>query len=65
MNKTSENMSYLIDNKKFLCQHKKLYPLTARRVKWIPEILYRDIASIVKNDSPNCESFFTMLAISL
>ena len=54
MNKTSENMTYLIDNKKILCQHNKLHPLTAGRGKWIPEKLYREIASIVKKDSPNC-----------
>ena len=54
MNKTSENTTYLIDNKKFLCQHNKFYPLTARRGKWISEKLYREIASIIKNDSPNC-----------
>ena len=41
MKKTSDNMAYLIDDKKFLCQHKKLDPLTARRGKWIPETLYR------------------------
>ena len=39
MNKTSDNMIYLIDNKKCLCQHKILDPLTARRGKWIPETL--------------------------
>ena len=33
MNKTSKNMTYLIDNKKFQCQHTKLHPLTARRGK--------------------------------
>ena len=54
MNKTSENMTYLINNKMFLCQHKKLDPLTARRGKWIPETLYRQIEKIVKNDSPKC-----------
>ena len=54
MNKTSDNMIYLIDNKTFLCQHKKLDPLTARRGKFIPETLYREIESIVKNDSPKC-----------
>ena len=54
MNKTSENMTYLIDNKKNLRQHNKLHPLSARRVKWISETLYREIASIVKKDSPNC-----------
>ena len=47
MNKTPDNMTYLI-NKKILCQHKKLDPLTARSGKWIPETLYRKIASIVK-----------------
>ena len=31
MNKTSENMTYIIDKKKVLCQHKKLHLLTARR----------------------------------
>ena len=30
MNKNSDNMTYLIDNKTFLCQHKKLDPLTDR-----------------------------------
>ena len=54
MNKSSDNMTYLIDNKKILCQHKKLEPLTDRRGKWIPETLYREIASIAKNDSPKC-----------
>ena len=54
MNKTSDKTKYLIDNKEFLCQHKNLYPLTARRGKCIPETLYREIASIVKNDSPKC-----------
>ena len=41
MNKTLENMTNNIDNKKFPCQHNKLDPLTARRVKFIPETLYR------------------------
>ena len=27
MNKTSENMTYIIDNKRFLCKHNKLHPL--------------------------------------
>ena len=54
MNKISENMTYLMDNKKFLCQHKKLDPLTARRGKWIPETLYRVIEETVKNDSQRC-----------
>ena len=48
MNKIPENMTYLMDNKMFLCQHKKLDPLTTRRGKWIPETLYREIEKIVK-----------------
>ena len=47
-------MTYLIDNKKLLCQHNKLHSLTARREKWISETLYREIATIIKKDSPNC-----------
>ena len=54
MNKSSNNMPCLIDNKTFLCQHNKLHTLTPRRGKWIPETLNRAIASIVKNDSTNC-----------
>ena len=34
---TSENMTYLVDNKTILRQHKKLHPLIARRVKYISE----------------------------
>ena len=48
MNTTSENMIYLVDSKFFMCQHKKLNPLTARRGKWISETLYRDIENIIK-----------------
>ena len=55
-NKTSENMIYLIDKKNFLCQQNKLRPLTSRKGKWIPETLYIEIASIVKNDLPNCDT---------
>ena len=47
-------MTYLIYNNKLLCQHNKLHPLFARRGKWTSETLYREITSIVKNDSPNC-----------
>ena len=47
-------MTYLIDNKKFLCQNNKSHPLTARRGKFKSETLYREIESIIKNDSPNC-----------
>ena len=53
MNTTSENTTYLIDNKMFLCQHDKLHPLTDRRGKWISETLYREIENIIKNDSRN------------
>ena len=34
MNKILENMTYHMDNKTFLCQYKKLDPLTARKGKW-------------------------------
>ena len=48
MSKTSENTTYLIDNKTIMCQHKKLHPLTSRRGKWISETMYRDIEKIIK-----------------
>ena len=51
MNKTSENMAYLIDNKNILCQHNKLYPLSDRRGKWISETMYREIENIIQNNS--------------
>ena len=51
MNKTSENMTYFIDNKTFLCQHKNLYPLTDRRVIWVSETMYRNIEKIVQHGS--------------
>ena len=54
MNKTSENITYLIDDKKMLCQHNELHPLTARRGKWISETLYRGIETIIKNNSRKC-----------
>ena len=38
MNTASENITYLVDNKTFLCEYNKFYPLTARRGKWISEI---------------------------
>ena len=49
--KTSESMTYLIDNKMFLCHHNKLYPLTARSGKWISEAIYRDIEDLIQHDS--------------
>ena len=33
MKTTSEKITYLIGNKKFLCRHNKFHPLTARRGK--------------------------------
>ena len=33
MNTASDNIKYPVDNKTFLCQHKKIYPITTRRVK--------------------------------
>ena len=50
-NTTSENVTYLVDNKKCLCQHEKLYPLTDRRGKWISETMYRDIEKQFQQDS--------------
>ena len=47
-------MTYLINNKTFLCQYNRLHPLTARRQKWISEKLYREIATIIKNYSQKC-----------
>ena len=41
--KTSDNVSFLIDNKSCLCRHETLHPLTARKEKWVSEILYKDI----------------------
>ena len=51
MNTTSANMTYLVDNKKYLCQHKKLHPLTARRGKLISEKMYKYIENIINQDS--------------
>ena len=51
MNTTSENMTYLVDNKNILRQHKKLHPLIARRVKYIPETMYRNIEKNIHHDS--------------
>ena len=53
-NKTSENTTYLIDNKTNLCQHNKLHPLINRREKLISETLYKDIETIIKNGSRKC-----------
>ena len=48
-NTTSENIIYLVDNKK-PCQHKKLHLLTARREKWISE-KYIEMLKIIQHDS--------------
>ena len=48
-NTTSDNISYLIDDKKCLCQHEKLHPLTAIKVKCISEIMYIDLEGITQN----------------
>ena len=50
-NKTSENMTYIIDKKIFMCQHNKFDPLKARRGKQISERMYRYIEYIIQNDS--------------
>ena len=42
-NTTSDNVSFLNDNRICLCRHEKLHPLPARKGKWISEILYRDL----------------------
>ena len=51
MNKSSENMTYLIDNNKNMCQHNKFHPLTARKGKCISETMYGDIEKIISHDS--------------
>ena len=48
MNITSKNMTYLVDNKTFLCQNKKFHTLTARRDKLISETMYSDIEKLFK-----------------
>ena len=42
-NTTSDNVSYLTDNKSCICRHEKLHPLTARKGGFISEGLYRYI----------------------
>ena len=39
-NTTSDNVSFLIDNKNCLCQPEKMHPLTARNRGWISERMY-------------------------
>ena len=50
-NKTSDNASYLVDNEKSICQHRKLYQLTARKEKFISETIYADLEGIIQQDS--------------
>ena len=50
---TPENVSYLVDNKKCLCQHGRLHPLTARKRKLISEKMYRDIEKSSKKTHMN------------
>ena len=40
MNTTLQNMTYLVDNKKNVCQHNKLHLLIARKGEWISETMY-------------------------
>ena len=46
MNTTSENMTYLVHNKKNMCQQNKLHPLKHIKVKWTSEIMHRDIEKL-------------------
>ena len=50
-NTTSNNIPYLVYNKKCLCQHEKLHPLTARKGKWISGKKYIDIEKFIQQDS--------------
>ena len=43
MNTTSDNITYLVDNRKILCQHKKLHLFTDRRRELISEKIFGDI----------------------
>ena len=47
---TSDNVSFLVDNKNFLCQHEKLHPLTAIKGKWISETMHRYIEKSFNKD---------------
>ena len=51
MNTKLENMTYLVDNKKNLCHNNKFHPFTDRKVKLIPETIYRDIEIFIQHDS--------------
>ena len=47
----SDNISYLVDNKKCLCQNEKLHPLTNRTGKYISETTYIYLEGIIMQDS--------------
>ena len=40
-NTTSDNISFLVDNKNCLCQPEKLHPITARKGESISEKMYK------------------------
>ena len=48
-NTTSYKVSFFVDNKNCLFQHKFLNPLTARKGKWISETMYRDLEKSLNN----------------
>ena len=50
-NTASKNMIYLVDDKKFLCQHNKLNQLIYRRENCILETMYRDVEQIIQYHS--------------
>ena len=53
MSTTSENMTYLVDNRKNICQHNKLHPLIAKISKWISETMYKDIEKLFSTTHRN------------
>ena len=62
---TSENITYLVDNKTFMCQHETFHPLTARRGEWVSETMDRDIEKSFNktyiNTSLQCEEMVYQL----
>ena len=50
-NTTSDNVSYLVGNKQYQCQHVKFNPLTGRKRKKIPETIFRYLEGIITKDS--------------
>ena len=51
MNTTSQNMTYLIDNKNIMCQYKKYHPLTSGRGKMDVRINVYRYLKIIQHDS--------------